>query len=408
MSKTRAATASASLPLQERFVALEEQLNEELVERESEIRASINALIAGHHVFFLGTPGVAKSYLFTRLLAYITDAQKFNIMLTRYTVPEEVNGPQSVQAMKNDKYIRKIEGYLPTADLAFIDEIFKANSSILNSLLQAVNERLYRHGTDMIRIPLSSMFCASNELPQDENLEALYDRLLVRLQVKEVTDTESIIKMITTEVDPEPQPLLSWSQVQQAKAEAQEVILPKEVILGLAEIKRRLHEQNIEVTGRRLRQAKDIIRAAAWLDGEHTADLEHLRPLQHVFWSRPDQINTVLTVVSNVASPLDGEALTLLDEITNLRRTCERLDEEVSAGRLSEHEHKRAAMTEFHTSQRFMEAYENLEKRAKNRRRMSEPMLRCHNQLSWLTKYFMKIFNLDEASGIQGLERFDG
>lgn len=401
-------TTEASLPeLQEKFLSLEEAVNGELVEREPETRASVVALVAGQHVFFLGPPGIGKTLLIYRILLRIYGASFFKKLLTRFSVPEEVFGPQSLTALKDDRFERKINGYLPTAHIAFIDEIFKANSSILNSLLEAINERRYEHGTDVIDIPLSTLFSASNELAQDEGLSALYDRLLIRLEVKEIQDHDSFIKMLKTEFDPNPEAVLTWEDIELAKTEAAAVEIPDEVYEALATIQRELSEQGIRPTARRVHQSTSLIRAAAWLDGETVADLEHLRICEHVFWELPEQKNIVSGCVAKVASPLDAEALQLLDELMNLRKTCEQFTEKKASGEITELDHKRYAMSEFNKSQQFMETYDDLEKRSKSRRRPSEPMMKCHIQLRWITNFFMNVFDVEDAKGIKGMEKFE-
>lgn len=105
----------------------------------------------------------------------------------RAAVAQELFGPLSMRALEEDKYVRQTRGYLPEAQVAFIDEIFKANSAILNTLLTVLNERLFDNGSQRVKVPLISMVGASNELPESEELDALYDRFLVRKQVQQVT-----------------------------------------------------------------------------------------------------------------------------------------------------------------------------------------------------------------------------
>ena len=374
--------------LQDKFLQIETVLNTELVERELEIRAMLQAVIAKQHIFLLGEPGIAKSYLINRFGQYLDGAKHFDILLTRFTAPEEVIGPYSLPALKEGRFVRVTDGYLPTADIAFIDEIFKANSAILNSLLQAINERVYRHGTQTIDIPLSTVFCASNELPQDESLNALYDRLLIRLEVKDVQDSSAFMKMLTTRPDPKPEKILTWEEVVFAQEEAKTTNIPDVVIQALTDIRERLHDVNIRPTPRRFQQALSIVRAAAWLDGELEADTEHLMPLQHVLWDDPEQRHQVADIIAKAANPLEAEALSLLDEVLTLRKTCENLEAGIKNGDFPPIQAKQAAIREFDVAQRFYEAFKDLNARSKRRRRLSEPMLRCRKQLLWMHEYF--------------------
>lgn len=398
-------TEAQPLPaLQEKFLNLEIALNAELVERGPAIRALITALISGQHVFFLGAPGIAKSYLVNRIEKYIEGARRFDILLTRFSTPEEVIGPKSLMALKQDRDERNIDGYLPTADLAFIDEIFKANSSILNSLLQAINERVYRHGTQVIDIPLSTMFCASNELPQDDSLNALYDRLLMRLEIRDIVDHGAFVEMLKTNPDEEPTPILTWSEVQKAREEALEVTLPDALLEGVADIRRKLHMEGIHPTPRRFRQSLSVVRAAAWMDGEATAELEHLRPLQHILWDHPEQFDKVASIVATVASPLDVEALQLLDEITIFRRQLEALQEKSEKQTISTPEMNKAVMKELETAKRMVKSFFALRDRASKRRRQSDPVIQLKKQCLWVYAFFIDAFDLEEIPGMSGLD----
>ena len=144
------------------------------------------AALSGEHLLLLGPPGTAKSEL-SRRLAALTAGRYFERLLTRFSVPEELFGPLSMKGLENDEYVRQVEGYLPTAEVAFIDEIFKANSAILNALLTLLNERLFDNGTVRSAVPLLTLVGASNELPESEELDALYDRFLIRRHVSQVS-----------------------------------------------------------------------------------------------------------------------------------------------------------------------------------------------------------------------------
>ena len=117
-----------------------------------------------------------------------TKGQYFERLLTRFSVPEELFGPLSMVGLEKDMYVRKIDGYLPTAQVAFVDEIFKANSAILNSLLTILNERLFDNGSERIEVPLLCLVGASNELPESEELDALYDRFCTGSSVNKCLD----------------------------------------------------------------------------------------------------------------------------------------------------------------------------------------------------------------------------
>lgn len=147
------------------------------------------SLLCGEHSLLLGPPGVAKSQLCSRITSLIARNEKmFSRLLTKFTLPEELFGPLSIQDLKLDRHHRITKGYLPEARVAFLDEIFKANSAILNSMLTILNERKFDNGTARYDIPLLIAVAASNEYPANTGeLQALYDRFLFRMWVDPVT-----------------------------------------------------------------------------------------------------------------------------------------------------------------------------------------------------------------------------
>jgi MoxR-like ATPase len=140
-------------------------------------------VLAGEHVLLLGPPGTAKSAL-VRAIAQAFGGTYFERLLTKFSTPEELFGPISLKALEQDRYQRVTAGKLPEAEFAFVDEVFKANSAILNSLLTAMNERLFHNDGAPTQMPLVALFGASNELPEGKELEALFDRFLLRFDVQ--------------------------------------------------------------------------------------------------------------------------------------------------------------------------------------------------------------------------------
>src|SRR5579864_4481613 len=137
-------------------------------------------LIGGENLFLLGPPGTAKSAL-VHELARRLDGNVFDYLLTRFTEPNEIFGPFDIRRLREGELITNTEGMLPEASLVFLDELLNANSAILNSLLTALNERVFRRGRETRAVPMLMAVGASNHLPDDEALGALFDRFLVRV-----------------------------------------------------------------------------------------------------------------------------------------------------------------------------------------------------------------------------------
>jgi len=223
-----------------------------LVERRRVVRLVLLAALASEHTLLIGPPGTAKSELAGRLHLAFRGARYFERLLTRFTVPEELFGPLSISALEQDRYERQTAGFLPEASIAFIDEVFKANSAILNALLTLLNERLFDNGAGRQRCPLISLIGAANEVPQDEVAEAFFDRFLVRIPVGPVSDAG--FRMLLDLGQPEALAgidALDESECQVITAAARSVRLPDAVAALLAELRAHLAEEKAYVSDRR-------------------------------------------------------------------------------------------------------------------------------------------------------------
>jgi MoxR-like ATPase len=251
------------------------RLTRGLVGRDEQARCLLLAALCGEHVLLIGPPGTAKSEL-ARRLRELSGGRYFERLLTRFTVPEELFGPLSLAALDEGRYLREIDGYLPTATVAFLDEVFKANSAILNALLTLLNERAFDQGAERIAVPLATLVAASNEVPGDDSLRAFLDRFLFRCSVDPVTDArfEALLRSadlaappvgagLADGVDAAASGALAPARLAALRSAADAVVLPASVVQALAALRVVLQEAAIEVSDRRWVQAVRALRVAA-------------------------------------------------------------------------------------------------------------------------------------------------
>jgi MoxR-like ATPase len=182
----------------QRLAAIAAELAGQFYERDAEVRALIAAMLAGQHSLLLGPPGTAKSELARELTGRIDGARYWEILLSKFTDPKRMFGPVDVAALTRGEYTQVFAGRATQCEIAFIDEIFKCSAGALNETLAFLNERLYHpeNGGEPVSCPLISAITASNELPSGEELGALYDRLLVRLEVGYLQDPSHFAALV--------------------------------------------------------------------------------------------------------------------------------------------------------------------------------------------------------------------
>jgi MoxR-like ATPase len=262
-----------------------------LLERGEAMRAALLALAAGESVFLYGPPGTAKTMLASWAAGVLGGARPFSCLLSQYTQPDELFGPVSIERLGEGERVVLTEGYLPSAEVAFLDEVFKAGPAILNTLLTILNERTFRNGREVQRVPLRLLVGASNELPDDDaGLDALYDRFLLRVEVRPVQRRESFDALLSAPAEaPAPAEPLTAAELESWRAGAAAVSIPQEISAYLFSLRLRLAERGIYVSDRRWAKCGGLLRASAFLNGRAAAAFPDLLVLGNALWSRPSE-----------------------------------------------------------------------------------------------------------------------
>jgi len=309
---------------------LRQQLKEQLVDRDEVIDGMLVALLAREHILLLGHPGTAKTLLAQLVASAIEEVSYFYWLLTKFSTPEELFGPYSIKALKEDRLTRIIKNKLPTASIAFLDEIWKANSSILNSLLTLVNERVYHNGDEVVDCPLATLVGASNELPEKGELAALYDRFLLRFWVDYIKDKAAFAEMLKAG-EPIIVCKIPVEDLQELQHLVGTVAITEELADRLVELKMELEKINIVNSDRRWVKCLKILQAYAVLNGHPQVEETDLLILQHVLWIEPKDKAEVTRIVAKVANPVIFETQQILDALKGQYRN-NKVGDNVSSG----------------------------------------------------------------------------
>ena len=322
----------------ERFKLLLQEMNRGIYEKNTEISLSLLAALAGESVILLGPPGVAKSMVARQLNTAFRDAQSFEFLMSRFSTPDEIFGPVSIQKLKtSDTYERAVEGYLPTADVVFLDEIWKAGPAIQNTLLTVINEKIFRNGNREMHLPLKLLVAASNELPaKGEGLEALWDRFVIRIESRPIKLEKNFRAMLletptdflgptdftdSTDFSGSTGGLghadfsdsAGFSDLKITAEEYAEwaekickIGVKEEVLDAISAIRKSLRavnvdeaaeRRNIYVSDRRWKNIVRLLRTSAFMQDREEVDICDLLPIYHCLWQEPEERDAIRSIV---------------------------------------------------------------------------------------------------------------
>ena len=322
----------------DRFKQLLGEMNRGIYEKETEISLSLLAALAGESIILLGPPGVAKSMVARQLKTAFREAQSFEYLMSRFSTPDEIFGPVSIQKLKtSDTYERAVEGYLPTADVVFLDEIWKAGPAIQNTLLTVINEKIFRNGNREMHLPLKLLVAASNELPaKGEGLEALWDRFVIRIESRPIKLEKNFRAMLleshadfsrstralghadfsgstgvlghadfadnadSSDLKITGEEYAEWAE------KICKIGVKEEVLDAISAIRKSLRavnvdeaaeRRNIYVSDRRWKNIVRLLRTSAFMQDREKVDICDLLPIYHCLWQEPEERDAIRSIV---------------------------------------------------------------------------------------------------------------
>lgn len=322
----------------ERFKQLLGEMNRGIYEKETEISLSLLAALAGESIILLGPPGVAKSMIARQLKTAFRDAQSFEYLMSRFSTPDEIFGPVSIQKLKtSDTYERAVEGYLPTADVVFLDEIWKAGPAIQNTLLTVINEKIFRNGNREMHLPLKLLVAASNELPaKGEGLEALWDRFVIRIESRPIKLEKNFRAMLLdshadflgptdftdstdfsgftgglghadfadnadfSDLKITSEEYAEWTERIDkigVKIEVLDAISAIRKSLRAVNVDEAAERRNIYVSDRRWKNIVRLLRTSAFMQDREEVDICDLLPIYHCLWQEPEERDAIRNIV---------------------------------------------------------------------------------------------------------------
>lgn len=333
-----------STKLQPKLAALLKDLNQNLYNKENSIKLILLAVLAGESAFLLGEPGTAKSLIAHRISEGFEDldtakpenagcVKYFEYLMSQFSTPDEIFGPVSLQALKNDEYKRITDNYLPKAQFAFLDEIWKASPAIQNSLLTILNEKKFQNGFESQKVPLQGFVAASNELPaKNEGLEAIFDRFLVRIIEDPISSDSTFFKMITSKKDTNTQIAnkIDGSKLKLLQEKSEEVEFPENLFEIIRNIRLEIKNYNKSlkeddeaflVSDRRWKKIVGLLRMSAFLNDRKEINFSDFEIVPYCIWSTENQYEVGKKLVKNVIEKTLKSYSEVLEKLFNEMET---------------------------------------------------------------------------------------
>ena len=380
-------------PAIDKIKRIEGELNIELIERADAIRAILIALLTRQHAVFLGPPGTAKSLLVTKLSGRISASGRngqglktFVRLITKTTQPEELFGPVSIAALKTDEFKRVTKNMLPEAELAFLDEIFKGSSAILNTLLTIMNEGEFDNGTQRLPVPLISLFGASNEMPQGEDLNAMWDRLVLRVIV-DYTSESGFARLIRTATAPALNTTMSHAELTALQQATAQIPIPPGTYGAVEQLRKDLLKKGVIVSDRRWKWAVSLLQGQALLEGRSAVEEDDLMILKEALWSAPEQRSDIGRLAARLANPLNAKAVEISDQIESVFKAFN----DTQAAAANKTEQMNSAVE---TNVKFKDALEKLNRLKEQADSQGRPTSRIDKSLEEVTARHEKVLEV--------------
>lgn len=308
----------ATSTVQKKFVALRADLRRAFVDRGAASDGLLLGALTGENVILVGPPGTAKSALARVLCSAITGGRFFGVLVGKTTAPEDVFGPIDLSELKVGRYVRKVDRYLPAAHVAHVDEVFRASSAILDSMLTVINEHVFADDGGERPVPLRLLVGTTNSVPEDGELAAFYDRFALRFYVGRVGKRADRRRLLDLVGEPKIAATVTLDELDAAVLEVAAVEVPDSWIEQLLDVWAALGAAGFDLSERKARRVIRLARARAYLAGRSAVVADDLAVLADVIWHTPEQRAEVLRVVLEAGSPLYAQALEASDVATSL------------------------------------------------------------------------------------------